>query len=205
MSDDFDLLDAWGAGDNDAARQLLTRYTPPLYRFFERSLVGGSIEDFVQETLTRAIEGRARCNRSATFKSYLFGIARHVLFAELRLRYRGGGDLDLASSSLRDLAASPSQVAAAKDEHALLVEALRWQPVETQLLLELYYWQKLSAREIADAWGMGEPAIRGRLRRAIKALRETIERVASSPAMLESTWSAFERQGPALPDDDEKD
>jgi hypothetical protein len=39
-SDDFVLLDAWGQGDAAAARELLTRVTGPLVRFFDRKTDG---------------------------------------------------------------------------------------------------------------------------------------------------------------------
>lgn len=203
MSDDFELLDAWAAGDGTAARTLIKRYTGPLYRFFDRK-VDGPIEDMVQDTLVACVEGRARFRREAGFRSYVFGIARHVLYAQLRAKHRAKGDLDLEQSCLRDIGPTPSQLVADKKEHAILMEALRWLPVETQLLLELYHWQGLSAQEIADAWSIGERAVRSRLRRAKVQLREAVDRVARSPDLLQSTWAdfeAFQHRLPELDDD----
>jgi RNA polymerase sigma-70 factor (ECF subfamily) len=198
MADDFDLIDAWANGDNNAAREILRRHTAPLYRFFERK-VDGPIEDMVQDTLLACIEGRDRFRREAGFRAYVFGIARHVLFAQLRKKRRDGGEIDLESSSLCELVPTPSQMVGGKKEQQILLEALRHLPVETQVLFELYHWQNLTAHEIAAILGIGERAVRSRLRRAKDELRKAVERVAESPIMLRSTWADFEGWAKALP------
>ena len=108
---------------------------------------------------------------------------------------------------MREVGPTPSEIVADKKEHAVLAEALRWLPVDTQLLLELYHWQRLSAQEIADAWGIGERAVRSRLRRAKAALREAVDKVARSPDLLQSTWADFEGFASASPEleDDSSD
>jgi RNA polymerase sigma-70 factor (ECF subfamily) len=200
--DDFELLDAWAGGDTQAARELLKRYTGPLYRFFERK-VEGPIEDMVQDTLVACVQGRDRFRREAGFRAYVFGIARHVLYAQLRAKHRGVGELDLESSCLREVGPTPSEIVAKKKEQQILLEALRHLPVETQVLLELYHWQGLTAQELADVVGIGERAVRSRLHRAKDALRDAVERVAHSPALLESTWADFEGWAKSLPRNDD--
>jgi RNA polymerase sigma-70 factor (ECF subfamily) len=204
MADDFELLDAWAGGDATAARQLLQRYTGPLYRFFDRK-VDGPIEDMVQDTLVACVQGRDRFRREAGFRSYVFGIARHVLYAQLRAKHRAGGELDLESSSLREIGPTPSEMIAQKKEQQILLEALRHLPVETQVLFELYHWQGLTAHEIAAVLGISERAVRSRLRRAKETLREAIEALASSPELLASTWADFEGWAKALPKIDDDD
>ncbi len=204
MRDDFELLDAWAGGDASAARDLLARYTRPLYRFFHRK-VDGPIEDMVQDTLVGALQGRDRFRREAGFRSYVFGIARHVLYAQLRARHRGAVELDLESSSLREIGPTPSEVVADKTERKVLLEALRHLPVETQVLLELYHWQDLTAGEIAQVLGIGEHAVRSRLHRAKAALREAVADVARSANLLESTWTDFEAWARSLPKADDGD
>jgi RNA polymerase sigma factor (sigma-70 family) len=204
MTDDFELLDAWAGGDTAAARELLSRYTGPLFRFFDRK-VHGPIEDMVQDTLVGAMQGRDRFRREAGFRSYVFGIARHVLYAQLRARHRGGGELDLEASSLREIGPTPSEIVAKKIEQKVLLEALRHLPVETQVLLELYHWQELTAPEIAELLGIGERAVRSRLHRAKLMLREAVGELAQSPTLLESTWADFEAWAKSLPEPDGAD
>jgi RNA polymerase sigma-70 factor (ECF subfamily) len=78
-----------------------------------------------------------------------------------------------------DLAASPSQVAE-KRERRVLLEALRQLNVETQVMLELYHFERLTGIELAGLLGIGERALRSRLHRAHAAPREAVERVARS-------------------------
>jgi RNA polymerase sigma factor (sigma-70 family) len=207
MQDDFDLLDRWAAGDNTAARELVQRHTGALVRFFERKLQG-PVEDHVQDTLLACVESRDRFRRESGFRGYLFGIARNVLFAQLRARNREHGELDLESSCLHDLGPSPSEIIARKKEERLLLEALRHLPVDTQVLLELYFWQRVTGPEIATMYGIGEKALRSRLLRAKKALQAIVGKLAESPSLLHSTWADFEgwaKELPSLDDGDELD
>nr|MCH9680435.1 RNA polymerase subunit sigma-70 [Deltaproteobacteria bacterium] len=58
---------------------------------------------------------------------------------------------------------------------------LRRLPVEQQIVVELYYWEDLNAREIAEVYEVPEPTIRTRLRRAKLRLEREIESLAQSP------------------------
>ena len=116
MATDFELIDAWTSGDAAAARELLDRYIAPLYRFFHDK-VDGPIEDFVQDTLAACVAGRDRFRRDSSFRSYLFGTARHVLWQHLKRKRVRGEPLDIERSSLHELGPSPSTVAARKAEH----------------------------------------------------------------------------------------
>lgn len=198
-SSDFDLLTAWAGGDSDAAARLIKRHTGALYRFFDRK-VGDAVEDMVQETFVACVERVGHIRPEVGFRAYMFGVARHVLCARLRASHRQPGELDLDSSSLREVGPTPSEIIGDAHEEKLLQEALRWLPVETQLLLELYYWQDLTANDLASIYGAGVPAIRSRLRRAKDALREAVARVAASPDLLRSTWAELERREAALPE-----
>jgi RNA polymerase sigma factor (sigma-70 family) len=192
MPTDFELLDAWVGGDRAAAQVLFDRYTVPLYRFFHNKVTGG-IEDFVQDTLVACIAGRDRFRRESSFRTYLFATARHVLWQHLRKQRVRGVALDPERSSLHELGPSPSTLAARRAEHRLLLEALRHLPVETQILLELYHFEELTAIELAAMYDVTEVALRGRLHRAKEALRAKIEELSRSPDLLRSTWDGFEK------------
>jgi RNA polymerase sigma factor (sigma-70 family) len=196
---DIDLLHRWAEGDQSAARELLRRHTAPLFRFFDRK-VTGPVEDLVQETLLAAVEARDRFAAQGSFRAYLFGIARHVLYAHLRRRQRDAGELDVESSRMCDLAPSPSEIVARKKEDKLILQALRQLPLDTQVLFELHYWQGLTGPELAALYELPEPAIRSRLHRAKGRLRAIVEELAESPELVESTWGGFETWARGLPD-----
>lgn len=191
MRTDFELLDAWAAGDRDAARELFDRYMTPLYRFFHDK-ISGSIEDAVQDTLLACIESRSRFRRESSFRTYLFGTARHILWGHLKRGRRDPRPFDPESSSLHELGPSPSTIAARRAEHRLLLEGLRRLPLEQQILLELYHFQELTAVELAVMYEVTEVALRGRLFRAKERLRGEMEGLATSRELLDSTWTSFE-------------
>jgi RNA polymerase sigma factor (sigma-70 family) len=189
---DFELLDAWASGDHDAARALFDRYMPALYRFFHEK-VDGAIEDFVQDTLVACIAGRERFRREASFRAYIFGTARHVLWQHLKRQRVRGQPIDPDETSLHELGPSPSAIVVRKAEHRLLLEALRCIPIEQQILLELYHFEELTAIELAAMYEVTEVALRGRLHRAKEHLRAKMEELAGSPELLRSTVDGFEQ------------
>ena len=79
---DRELVDRWRAGDRDAATELTARYYQSVLRFFELKLPQAA-EDLTQQVFVACIEGQRRWQGTGTFKSYLFGIARHMLIDEV--------------------------------------------------------------------------------------------------------------------------
>ncbi len=191
---DFDLLDAWAAGDRSAGGELFRRHFRAVFRFFSNKLSTGS-EDLVQQTFLACVETHARFRRDASFRAFLLGTARNVLYNELRRRRRKDDRIDFTSMSVMDLAPSPTSIVAGKVEQRLLLEALRAIPLDYQIALELHLWEGLSGPEMAEVLGLGEPGVRSRLRRAKESLRRRVAqlrgggRLASTSADLER-WAA---------------
>lgn len=192
MKTDGELLDAWAAGDRDAANELFERHFNPLYRFF-RSKVSSNLEDLVQETFLAAISGRERLRDASSFRGYLFGVARNLLSQQFRRKRVRGEDVNLMSHSVADISPGAGSAIGQKQEHRLLADALRHLPVDYQIALELFYWEKLTGPELADALGLKEPAVRSRLYRAKQALKAEIERLAASAALVQSTWGGLDQ------------
>lgn len=188
MATDFELLDAWGDGDQRAARELFDRYYRPVFRFF-RNKVDRSIEDLVQETFLGCVQGRERIGRDASFRAYLFGTARNVLSQHFRRRRVREDRIDFGTDSVHDLGAGPMTILARRGEHRLLLEALRRIPIDAQIVIELYHWEQLTGPELAAVLGLTEPAVRSRLHRARARMREEVERIGAEPALLQSTLS----------------
>jgi RNA polymerase sigma factor (sigma-70 family) len=184
---DTELLDAWAAGDTRAASELFDRYLPQLIRFFRNKVVD-SADDLVQDTFVACVRGRDRFRRDSSFRTYLFATARNILMQHFRKR-RGGVELDPDSQSVCDMGPSPTSILGQRAEHRLLLSALRKIPLDHQIALELYHWEGLSGPELAEALGIGEPALRSRLHRAKLNLRETMATLAESPELLASTWA----------------
>jgi RNA polymerase sigma factor (sigma-70 family) len=197
-AEDFALLDRWSEGDGRAGSELLRRHTGRLVRFFDRKL-DGPTEDLVQDTFEAAMRGRDRFRRTASFRSFLFGIARNLLFGALRAKHRVHGELDVEASCLADLGPTPSHLIEHRRDRKILLEALRRLPIDAQVMLELYHLQNLSGPELAEVLGIGERALRTRLHRAMHALRQAVSEVAADADLLASSWADFEGWAQGLP------
>lgn len=192
MSTDAELLEAWAQGDRDAANALFERHFTRVYRFI-RSKVATGAEDLVQETFTAAIAGRERLRDAASFRGYLFGVARNMLRQHFRKQHVRGEAADLSVHSVLDLCPGFNTALGKRQEHRLLGQALARLPVDYQVALELYYWEKLSGPELGEVLGLSEAGARSRLHRAKQALRAELERVSESATLVESTWTGLDR------------
>lgn len=169
---DVDLCTAWRAGDRAAGEALFERHFDALYRFFEHK-VGGDVGDLVQRTLLGCLEARDRFRGDASFRTFLFAIARHELFGYYRARQRAAV-LDFSVSSVADLAPGPSTALRQQTQREALLAALRTIPLELQLAVELHYWEGLRGPELATVLEIPEGTVRSRLRRGLEALRAAL-------------------------------
>jgi len=172
---DLALLERWRAGDQQAGQELFARHLADIYRFFEHK-VGGDADELVQGTFLACIHARDRFRAQSTFRTYLFAIARHELYAYYR-RQPKHEHVDFEATSIEQLASSLGSRLdrARRVDH--LRAALRQLPAEQQLLLELHYWHDLDAAGLAEVFETTSGNMRVRLLRARRALREVMEKV----------------------------
>lgn len=199
MATDAELLHAWREGDREAGNQLFQGHFEAIRRFFVNK-ADRDVEDLVQRTFIGCVEGSDRFEGRASFRTYLFAIANNVL-REFYRRKRRDERVDFGSCSVVDLGAGPSSVVAEQREQRALLEALRCVPLEFQVALELYYWEKLTGVELGEALGVPENTARSRLRRGKELLAKALARLEQSHQVLESTdadlegWAAGIRAG----------
>lgn len=174
MRDDSELLRAWAEGDAAAGRELFERHFESIFRFF-RNKADGDVEDLVQTTFTNALAARDAFRGEASFRTYLFTIARHELYAHWKRQRRQSEEVDIGSLSVEDLATTPSSALAARRDRAALARALRSIPLDFQVVLELHYWEELSGPELAAALELPEGTVRSRLRRGKELLAERFD------------------------------
>lgn len=193
VATDFELLDAWRAGDREAGNTLFERYFDAVCRFFTNK-VQHNIDDLIQKTFLGCVEGRDRFQKQASFRTYLFAVAHNVLRAHFRERRRSDDQpFDPAEDSSDAMTPSPSSVLAVHQEQRLLLEALRRIPLDYQLVLELYYWEDMAAPELAQVLGLPEGTVRSRLRRAKEALADKMTALACEPSLLKTTVSSLDK------------
>jgi RNA polymerase sigma factor (sigma-70 family) len=190
-ADDEELSDAglllrWKDGDRGAGEALLRQYQPRLVRFFQNKTSRGA-DDLVQQTMMAAMDGRDRFEGRASFRAYLFSIARYTLYEHYRSNRRSDEVLEFNTVTLFDISPSPSVHAAARSEQRILLEALRRLPVNLQIALELHYWEDLSGPELAEILEIPVDTVYSRLRKAKELLKKKIKVMESSPDLLHET------------------
>jgi RNA polymerase sigma factor (sigma-70 family) len=176
---DRQLLSAWWAGDRQAGEELFGRHFKEIYRFFSNK-VGADADELTQRTFLGCLSAGEQFRGQSSFRTYLFAIARHELYAYLRRR-QGDKAIDFGVSSLEAMGTSPSGRVARVQQSQQLRDAMRALPVEQQLLLELHYWHELDAGALADVFALPPGTVRVRLTRARQALRETLALAPLSP------------------------
>jgi RNA polymerase sigma factor (sigma-70 family) len=195
---DSELLEQWRAGSRQAGNELFQRYFEAVRRFFVNKVRPDVLGDVVQTTFERVSKGRDRFEGRSSFRTYLFAVAHNVLREHYRDKYRKV-NADIDEQSVLDLGAGPSTMLSAHREQRVLLEGLRRLPLESQVLLELYYWEKLTGPQLGEVLGVPENTARSRLRRAKLLLEQAIVQVAGSPEVLESTTMDLDRWAAEVP------
>jgi RNA polymerase sigma factor (sigma-70 family) len=121
----------------------------------------------------------------------VLGVARNVLLRHLRDRARRP-EFDPEVESMADQAPGLTSVIDGRQEHRLLLEGLRRLPLKDQMLLELFYWEKLKTHEIAEILEIPPSTARGRLATARASLGQMMAEIAESPELLASTMHGLD-------------
>ncbi len=197
MQPDEALYAAWRAGDSKAGAELFERHYPAIARFF-RNKVDGDAPDLIQKTFLACLEGKEKNRGDSSFRTYLFAVAHNVLYKHFRGKVREGARLDFGLTSVHDLQPTAATILARRREERLLLQGLRRLPLDHQVLLELYFWEKLTAKEIADILATNEGTIRTRLRRAKQLLEQAMTALAEGDEALRDSLSNLDAWAAAV-------
>lgn len=165
---------------------MFDRHFGALSRFF-RNKAGDAADDLIQHSLLACLEARAKFRGEASFRTFLFSIARNVLYDHYRAKHRGPEPPDFSVSTLAQIGPSPMSLIAAAGRERSLLEGLRSIPLQFQVVLELSFWERMTAAEIGEVVGAPEGTVRTRLRRAKELLATEIRRIENLGLPLETT------------------
>jgi len=191
---------AWGEGDDRAGNELFERHFDAAFRFF-RNKVGEEASDLVQQTFLACVQSRSSFRKDASFRTYLFVVARNKLHDFLRHKQRHDARIDFGVSSIVDLGLSPSRAVVAQENHKLLLHALRCLPIDLQITLELYYVEQLRGPALSEVLGVPIGTVRSRIRRGLERLKVAMLELEASPERVETTLSDLDRWAAGLRSD----
>jgi len=166
MTSDDQLILEFQQGSREAFCELFERYRGPLYGFFRRRLDDPArAEELTQECFLALLQNAARYEPRGSFRSYLYGIAIHMVFAERRKSGREVANDDATEG----VANHENPDAALWVRHALA----QLENNEREILM-LREYEQLSYAEIGSLLHMPVNTVRSRLFRARMALKEQL-------------------------------
>ena len=171
---DPDVLRRFGQGEMEAFESLFKQFELEVYRWIVRIVRDGSAaEDLLVEAFWRAHRGRATFDPSRSFGAWMRRIATNVACDHLKRRNRLPGSLE-----------GQREPAAAKIDHdarQAIALAFRRLPVTLRLVATLALVEERPYAEIADALDLPVGTVKSRVFRAIRTLREELDRLGIHP------------------------
>ncbi len=172
------LLDAVRAGDDAALEALLEAVQPQVYRFGMRLCAHPEdAEDVLQETLLTLARRLREFRGDAALSTYVYAVARSHCIKKRRRRKDAPAELDGLDT------VADAQVAEGSDQFRMLETQETWARVATAIsqlepaqkeVLVLRDVEGLSASEVAEVVEASVSAVKSRLHRARRSLREKL-------------------------------
>jgi RNA polymerase sigma-70 factor (ECF subfamily) len=160
------------AGDRAAFEELVALHLPRLRYFLQKmARDAGRVEDLLQEVWFDVFRHVGRLANPGAFRAWLYQVARHRVFRELRQRGQPTCSLNGLDLPAPDEADDDFSAEDAERVHAALD---RLSPEHREVLL-LRFIQDMSYEEIAEVTGCQLGTIRSRLHYGKRALRRLIE------------------------------
>jgi RNA polymerase sigma-70 factor (ECF subfamily) len=164
-------------GDAGAFRFLVLKYADRMLSFCRsRSPCEEDAADAAQETFARAYRSLRTFRLGSSFASWLFAIAANRTRTSWarRLADRTKAERAGMEAAVRE-EADPELDVLRRIETERVRAAVSILPEDLRIAVELYYFAELSVGETARALNVGEEAVKSRLFRARKKLREVLE------------------------------
>ncbi len=170
MSDE-QLMAMVKKGKMEALSDLFERHHVKLYNFFLRLTHDGALsEDLVQNVFERIIKYRRSYRGEATFRAWMYQIARNVRSDHYRLNKVKIND-SVKPVSLGLATGTHQEVMEKEEEEQELEQAILQLKPEYREVLWLGWFEKMSYAEVGEIMGISVSNVKVRMHRAIKQLR----------------------------------
>jgi len=169
------LIERCQAGDPEAFAALVRRYQRQVYALAYR-LVGdrAEAEDVAQEAFLRCYRSLARFRTGQPFGPWLYRIATNLALDHLRRRGRAAAMASGEPPPTAERTAGPDEEALRREDQRRLAAAIANLAPEYRVPVVLFHLQGLPLAEVARATGLPLTAVKNRLYRARKMLRQAL-------------------------------
>ena len=180
---DETLMLAYQEGDPSAFEVVLKRYEKGIYHFALR-MVGNraQAEEITQECFLRVIKASSHYRASASFRNYLYRIARNLCVDGLRKRPRKGWDAQSDTNQgdllelLSDTNPGPESQVGIGQIRQVVRRALQGLPPDQREVFLLKEVRGMKLQDVATITGTNLNTVKSRLRYALIHLREQLSR-----------------------------
>ena len=134
-------------------------------------------EDVLQTTYLRVVSGDARFGGRSSFRTWLFGVIRHVAREQhrrARVHRAGAERLSLDAAAEGGAAPVPADPAEHAEQRRVLLGALAELPARQQETLHLVFYHDLTIAEAAEVMEVSLGSARVHYERGKKRLRELL-------------------------------
>jgi RNA polymerase sigma-70 factor (ECF subfamily) len=177
VTDSTDLrLERFTRGDLAAFESIFREFEGEVYRWIMRIVRDrGAAEELTVETFWRIYRARARFDPSRAFGAWARRIASNLALNHLKSR-RVEGPL------VRDVSAGvPDDPAMRRETRDAVARAFRALPPKLQAVATLALIEQQSYDDIAEALGISVGAVKSRVFRAVRILRDQLRRMGVEP------------------------
>ncbi|MFQ5411561.1 MAG: RNA polymerase sigma factor [Phycisphaerae bacterium] len=175
---DEDLIAGLRRGEADCGEALSRRYWPAIQRFCQSYLDDDALaEDVTQETFTKLTGGDIL--PEGAVKPWLYKVARNRCLDILRRHQRSPTHhhrIKTGFDAARDTA-GPQTRAVREERRELIRQIIADMPEEYRSVLTLKHFEGFSRTEMAEALGVSEATVKGRLVRASEHLRRELLKI----------------------------
>lgn len=183
------LMSLLARGEEMALTELVQRYQNEVFRFCFHYLRDIEMaKDAVQEVFLRLYIARDRYDSEKSFKPWILCIARNLCLNELKrqklvhfetfegyIENQNRENKEEREGIDAPKTLTPFEQLVIKEKQKILWEELNDLPEETREIVVLRYFERLHARDIAEIMGSTEGAVRTRLHRVLKYLKERLD------------------------------
>ena len=180
---DAALVDGARRHDPEAFRELMTRYSPRIFRLAERITRNREdAEEVSQDSFVRAFLHLGTFRGDSRFSTWLVRIAINQSLMKLRTRRgrelhfdRSGENEDAACYvEIADHTPTPEQRYSQKELQRILASAIGELPMNLREVLQLQDGEERSTKETAKTLGLSISAVKSRRLRGRRKLRQTL-------------------------------
>ncbi len=178
FSTDEELMTAVKNGDLEALSPLFEKYHIKLYNFFLRLTSDRETSrDLTQNVFSRIISYRESYKEIYKFKTWIYQLARNIHidhYNKNRYLISENYEIDRISEDEKDVLTELDET----EKKETLKEALCQLPVDQREIIELSRFQELKYEEISKITGNTVGAVKVKVHRAIKKLKEVYFQIA---------------------------